>query len=126
MEAIGDIQIECRNSHITLLNCMYCPSLAVNLISVSKLNSAGAKVSFEGDRVTVYYKNHTIMKGVESRSLFYLEYEKINNVETSVNIQTQSHQILAAKNQITEADYNLHSKLGHPSIKTMKQLGFQR
>ena len=128
VEAMGDIQIECKNSHITLLNCMYCPSFAVNLISVSKLNSAGAKVSFEGDRVTVSYKNYPIMNGLESGSLFYLEYEKINNmkpnVETAVNIQTQSHQILAAKNQITEADYNLHSKLGHPSIKTMRQLGF--
>jgi len=92
IEAIGDIQIECENSHMTLLNCMYCPSLAVSLISVSKLDYAGAKVSFEGNQVIVSYKDHIIMKAVENRNYFILNMKKSASAnqmfKTSVGTQS--------------------------------------
>ena len=58
-EGVGTVKVDCsvrgRQSFMLLTNTLYCPTMGVNLISVSQLLQVGAKVNFQSSKAIIIH-----------------------------------------------------------------------
>src|SRR5438045_4840962 len=56
-EGVGTLKVDCnvqgKQSFMLLTNTLYCPTIGVNLISVSQLLQVGAKVNFQSSKAII-------------------------------------------------------------------------
>jgi hypothetical protein len=77
---IGDVLVRISNTIIRLKDCLYCPDLGVNLLSISKL-SLYFIIKFIGEKAYIYDKNNrdkAIVIANKEHNLYYIKL----NIET--------------------------------------------
>ena len=81
------------------------------------------------NKVKVYFQNEIVMEGFRNNNFCYLGYRKIKESKFDLNNLSNKSKFenvqVHVANQIakSQSDYLIHSRLGQPSLKTMKQLG---
>lgn len=90
----------------TLEDVLFCPEAPYNLLSVSKLQRAGATVIFDHRGTQICKHGKTIMRGKSVNNLVILDFK------VSVNVSYSVTQV----NNVTTNNYELwHQRLGHIS-----------
>lgn len=104
-----------QRRRIHLENVLYVPSLSTNLLSVSKMTSHGATVSFDNDHALVRNKAGDLVLSAEksSNGLYYVRKPNIEQsfaaTPTTSSINTKGGSIL-----------DWHRKLGHMNYKDLQ------
>ena len=126
-ELMGTVQLDTGHEVIKLKDCLWSPKFKINLISVPKLTQANACVKFLSNTVEVMFQQRMIMHGRKHAGLYELEYKSViknGNDVSSVQPDNDVDKVMLT-NQITKSAKLLHNQLGHPSLKTMKQMGLE-
>ena len=80
------------SDNLRLTNVIYCPTLAVNLISVSCLVAKGCEVNFRGDSFRVAHNGQEILSGSRSNGLFVVANEQEEKKDAKgLAVITRSH-----------------------------------
>lgn len=109
MVAKGTGCIEFEN--FKLKEVIYVPELSANLLSVNAITEGGGEVLFVQNKVTVTYKNKTVMEGHKLKNgLFQIKLKAIN----------KNKSYMAENFRNIEATW--HRKLGHISNENLKTL----
>ena len=105
---IGDVLVRISNTIIRLKDCLYCPDLGVNLLSISKL-SLYFIIKFIGEKAYIYNKNNKDKAIVIANKEYNLYYIKLN-IETC---------LIASKKNTEEL---WHKRMGHISRYKLEKL----
>ena len=113
-KGVGRVSIELL--HVDLKDVIYCPDIAVNLISVACLMKSGCEVSFVNDKCLIRQNSQLIMEAVrDNDGLFHLvgppicdcpDMCLVNNVHTRSDVPISTW----------------HRRLGHASIEPIQHI----
>ena len=93
----------------TVHNVLLIPSLRYNLLSVSRIESAGGEIHFKGGQANVYIKRHLIGTGQRKGDLYWLE---MTSTVATANISSR------AANEMEL----WHRRFGHVNAQSLKAM----
>lgn len=98
-----------RESRITFSNALYVPDLKYNLISVSRMRKAGAKVVFQDAKVTISKDGVVVAEGLEEGGLYWLTCKTRNITANVVKTRNDENELW-------------HKRLGHLGMTNVMKL----
>lgn len=99
-----------REQNITVKDVLYVPTSRCNLLSVSKMESAGCKIEFDDRKVRIYYKKELVKEGKRENNLYKIWFKP--------EIEKQVQKAYSVGNE----EYEWHKKLGHASQEKLQKL----
>lgn len=95
---------------LTIKDVLLVPASRCNLLSVSKIETAGCTVKFEKSKISIYYKEKLIKEGKRERNLYKLQFKP--------EVEKQAQKAYS----ISTEEYDWHKKLGHASQEKLQKL----
>ena len=114
---IGDYNLKLPSGGILLLkNTVFAPDMRKNLISVSRLESAGFDVNFSNGKVKILLKGKLIQSGNRVEGLYYIE--DISDIDAMDSLVAENHSIvrnIAGNDNCSESEEVVNDSTGNLS-----------